>query len=160
MKKVLEQIKTTITDNTVWVAVANACDKAYNEGIGKLKDHVPIGTGPKDQLRLAQNCAGLQAILTGIGVIANHRGYTTREEVDAQALKILNDIATDNLSGAEKLMMYQIANAVWGAGQPFRTDKGVFGRETNVFYLLPDNEINKDAVQIKTAAAQLLEKLQ
>ena len=135
------------------VEVANVCDKAYCDGTGTT--HVPFdATNPE---KVAQNIAGLQAVMAGIGILFHNypNGFfiSTKE--------VLEVIAEGGLDDDEKEIMLRIANATWGAGQPFRTDKGPLGRATrlNWFDDLDLDEIEKDMYQIKAAAVWLLAKL-
>jgi hypothetical protein len=141
------------------VEVANRCDKAYAEGTGNPDWHAPFGTDQPEQV--AQNIAGLQAVASGIGVIATMRGATSPADVDAKACEVLSDIVNGRLSAQEHSVVLRLANTAWGAGQPFRTDKGPLGRATrlNMFDLLDPAEVSKDYHQIKAAATWLQEKL-
>ncbi len=139
------------------VEVANVCDAAYANGTGG--QHTPFDADKSETV--AQNLAGLQAVVSGVGIVATLRGAKSSDEVDAQAQVVLSDIATDRLSPTERSVVLRVANATWGAGQPFRTDKGGLGRATrmNVFDLLDQAEVDKDYHQIKGAANWLLQKV-
>lgn len=135
------------------VEVANRCDKAYAEGAGHPDWYSPYGTEKPE--KVAQNLAGLQAVISGVGVIGCVRSERATFE------EVLGDVADDKLTTSERSIMLRLANATWGAGQSFRTDKGPLGRATNmnVFDLLDADEVDKDYCQIKAAALFLKEKL-
>ncbi|MBT6690995.1 hypothetical protein HOB10_01525 [Candidatus Parcubacteria bacterium] len=146
----LTALKAVFEDTPAMVELANACAKAYCEGCGNPDWYSPFTA---DDENFAINAAGPQAVLTGIGVLATMRGHLTPDEVDAQVLPILTDIAAGDVTKAERIILHREANGTWGAGQPFRS------RTTNVFDLLDPDEVAKDWVQIETAANGLLHKL-
>ena len=151
----LQQIQEVLGNLNNLIEVANYCDKAYAEGTGNPDWHSPFGSDQPE--KVAQNIAGLQAVVSGIGVIATMRGADSPAEVDAKTCEVLSDIVDGRLSAQEHSIVLRLANAAWGAGQPFRTDKGPLGRATrlNVFDLLDPAEVAKDYHQIKAAAAWL-----
>jgi hypothetical protein len=57
--------------------------------------------------------------------------------------------------------MLRLTNCAWGAGQPYRTDRGPLGRASNMFMfdLLPPEEVAEDYHQIHAVAQFFLEKL-
>lgn len=155
----LEKIAAVLKDKNWLIEVANACDKAYSEGTGNPTWYTPYGEEKPE--KVAQNMAGLQAVISGISIIAKVRGAENAKEIDEMALDILTEIVENTVSDLEKNVLLGLANCAWGAGQPFRTDKGVLGRLTglNVFDLLDAAEVAKDFHQIQAAADKLYEKV-
>jgi len=100
---------------------------------------------------VAQNIAGVQAVMTGISMIALINIEEPNEE-------ILRRISKGDLDPLEEGLLLRAANCAWGAGQPFRSDKGLLGRATklNFFNDLPEEEVRKDLFQIRAAATALL----
>ena len=141
----LNQLQNILQDPNFQLQVANACSKAYAEGVGHPEWHSDFGG--EDQQMIAQNLAGPLAVNTGISVIA-----LLREE---EHKKVLEDIANGNVSEDEKNILLRLANLSWAAQQPFR------GRadRVNVFDLLSQEEVEKDYVQITTAAKMMYEAL-
>ena len=138
---------------------ANVCDRAYAYGTGNPDWYSPF-TEEKAE-KVAQNVAGIQAVVSGMGAIATLRGAKTPEQVDSLAVQVIVDIANNDLTETERNIMLRLANCAWGAGQAFRTDKGPLGRMKgmNVFDLLDAGEVAKDLHQITAAATWLLEKI-
>ena len=137
------------------VEVANLCDLAYCEGTeNEFGEHVPFGV--ENPEKVAQNLAGLQAVISGVSLL-DLLGFDpyVKEET-------LCRIAEDNLADIESEVLLRLANCAWGAGQPFRTDKGPLGRANrlNFFDDLPEVEVRKDFHQIWAAATWLLTKLE
>lgn len=157
--KILPAILAVFGDTEAMVQGANVCDKAYACGTGNPGWYTPFTSDTPE--RVAQNVAGIQTVVSGIGVLAGLRGAKTPEEVDEMALAVLNDIARNDLSDLERDIMHRLANCAWGAGQAFRTDKGPLGRmkNMNVFDLLDADDVEKDLHQFTAAAKWLLEKL-
>ena len=147
--KTLEKIKAVLENTTLMVEAANSCDKAYAVGTGNPDWYAPFGIEKPEAIAI--NVAGVQAVVSGIGILAVLRGAGN---VDDSVIEILDDIINDNLSKTEMSIMLRLANCAWGAGQAFRSDKGPLGRMSNmnVFDLLPEEEVAKDYHQIKAAA--------
>lgn len=156
----LKRIDALLKDPAGLIEVANLCDEAYANGIGHPEYHKTFGKENPEMV--AQNVAGLQAVISGIGTTALLRGAENIAEIDSMVVKILNDIVKGGLSDIEKSAMLRFANCSWGAGQSFRTDKGPLGRMTkmNVFDLLDPIEVEKDLHQVKAAAKWLLKKIE
>lgn len=108
--------------------------------------------------KVAQNLAGLQAVNSSIGIVAMMRGAISPQDVNNRVLEVLTDISTGRLTSVEQSVVLRTANATWGAGQPYRADKGPLGRadRMNVFDLLDQKAVAKDWHQIKAAADWLL----
>jgi hypothetical protein len=157
--KNLNAIKNILSNVDLLIEVANVCDKAYCDGINSPKNYVPFGKGNFE--KVAQNIAGLQAVISGIGAIAMFRGAKNIKTIDEMVIEILDDIINDNLSIYEKSILLRFANCAWGAGQGFRRDEGPLGRITrmNIFDMLETDEVLKDFYQIKAASKWLLEKI-
>ena len=151
----LEKIQDLLCNLDNLVEVANSCDRAYAEGTGNPSWYAPFGA--ENPQKVAQNLAGLQAVISGIGLI----NFNIRNQDESKVMDVLKDIAGDNLSTVEKEIMLRLANCSWGAGQAFRTDKGPLGRAGNMncFDLLDQTEVAKDYHQIKAASTWLLKKL-
>ena len=155
---VFARIAEILSNLDLMIEGANICDEAYAEGVGQPEWHVPFGIDKPETV--AQNVAGIQAVISSIGAIHVMRGFVPGAHSE-MTLKILVDIANSDLSPNERSIVLRMANCAWGAGQSFRTDKGPLGRLTrmNVFDLLPEEEIEKDMIQVRAAAKWLLSKM-
>ena len=149
-----EQITGVTGDLANLIAIANACDKEYREGTKNVYGpYVPFDEKSNPEL-VAQNIAGIQAVMTGVSMM----GLVEDREPE---LEDLRRIANDELDEVEEGLLLRAANCAWGAGQPFRSDKGPLGRANrlNFFDDLKEEEVRKDLYQIRTAARELLTRL-
>jgi hypothetical protein len=148
-----EQIQAIIRNPDYLIEGANRCAKAYAEGTPY--GYTPFGTESPELV--AQNFAGIQAVVSGVGIICS----ISQKDLESHGTACLLMIANGTCGKPIKDLLHRLANATWGAGQPFRTDKGPLGRadRVNVFDLLPSEEVDKDWKQIQAAAVFLLEKL-
>lgn len=153
MSQFAKQLQDIIRDPGNLVECANRCADAYNEANGYA--YKPFGADEAETV--AQNYAGLQAVVSGVTLICSQGG----KALDEHGPPLLALVADSTCDDWTKDTMHRVANATWGAGQPFRLDKGPLGRadRVNVFDLLDPVEVAKDWVQIQTAAKFLVEKL-
>jgi len=157
----LEKIKEILKDKSLLIELANVCDKAYSEGVGKPEWYSPFGEESPE--KIARNIAALQAVITGVGII-NHASLNSNLEknflVILQAITRINT-PLQSLSANNIDLLLRLANACWGAGELFRTDRGTLGRLTNlnIFDLLPEKEVEKDLIQILATAKWLIKQL-
>ena len=137
------------------LSVAKAQDTAYYTGIGKplppfltsAEESGMIIKSVKEE-KIATNLAGFYALECGLNYLV-----TTKKLLPSA---ILHSITANTISAADKDLFSRFANATWKAGQPFR-DLNRIERETfTPFYFLTDADIDKDWMQIKTAAAKVL----
>ncbi|MFT3704452.1 MAG: hypothetical protein QM802_18935 [Agriterribacter sp.] len=98
--------------------------------------------------KIAVNIAGFYALECGLSYMA-----TTQQQLPSS---LLREIINDSLDVHDKQFFERLANATWKAGQPFRGLERIKRDTFTCFDLLPEDEINKDWVQIKAAAATLL----
>jgi hypothetical protein len=155
MARFLERMQAIIRDRDNLIEIANRCDRAYAEGTGNPDWYTPFGEEQSE--KVAQNSAGPQAVMAGVGIIALLRGVS----LGLSGPQIMLDIVNGDLDEREMMILLRLANCAWGAGQPFRTDKGPLGRAgaMNMFDLLDHEEVEKDYHQVRAAAQFFLEKL-
>lgn len=153
----LNAMMAVLGNKATLINIANACDKAYAVGTGNPDWYSPYGEEKPEMV--ARNVAGLQAVVTGIGVIAVLRGITTVEEMDQQVIPILDDIVNDKVNDVEKNILHRLANCSWGAGQGFIGGQLERLTRMNVFDLLDQVEVAKDWHQILAAATCLLDEI-
>jgi len=101
--------------------------------------------------KIATNIAGFYALECGLSWLA----YTRRRP----PTETLRSIMDATIGADEKLLFARLANATWKAGQPFRGLNRI-GRDnfTPASFLSPE-EIEKDHVQIRSAASLLLQSM-
>ena len=152
--KLFLKIEALLQNDKAMLEVANQCDKAYAKGVGHPDWHKPFKLS--DTIKMAQNMAGLQAVITTVSIVAEIRGLDT----ESHFIAILREMAEQSLNEIETKIALRLANATWGAGQRWRVDeKYPHGRPINVFDGLPPAEVAKDMHQIVVAASWLLKKL-
>lgn len=142
----LDSLQNIITDPKFQVKVANACDKAYTIGTGNPGWYSEFTS--EDSEKLAINLAGLTSVVAGLSVIALLRDC----KLEDIFIDILSDIVSDNIANDDDKILLNLANLSRNAQQPMRErfDK------INIFDLLPQDEAEKDMIQIQTSAAILL----
>lgn len=94
--------------------------------------------------KIATNVAGFYALECGISYLA-----TVQNKLPSE---VLQQIINDSISYTDKRLFERFANATWKAGQPFRGLNRIERKSFTPFDLLPSEEVEKDWVQIKTAA--------
>ena len=99
--------------------------------------------------KIATNIAGFYALECGLSYLA-----TAENRLPSG---VLQSILNDSISNQHKRLFERFANATWKAGQPFRGLSRIERKIFTPFDLIPAEEIEKDWVQIKTAA-ELLKK--
>lgn len=103
------------------------------------------------EIKIATSIAGFYALECGVNYLV-----TTRQILPSTILK---SIVNNSLSKDDKLLQTTFANATWKAGQPFLSLTKTGDKNFTPFYFLSEADIEKDWVQIKTAAAFLLKEL-
>ncbi len=154
----LERISQLLKDKTFAMEMAQHMEAAYY--IARNETPPPFLTPGEDRStitksvkedKIATNIAGFYALECGLSYLATAQ-YQLPSEV-------LQAIISDSISAAGKNIFERFANATWKAGQPFR-GLGRITRETfTSFDLLPQAEVDKDWVQIKSAAEKLSKSL-
>jgi len=138
--------------------MARHMDSAYY--IGQAKPVPPFLDAKEDtatsvksfgEEKVATSIAGFYALECGINYLV-----TTQQKAPSEILRL---IIADSLAEKDKILLERFANATWKASQPFRgMDR--LTRDTFVpFNFLPKEEVEKDWVQIKGAAAKLIKYL-
>jgi hypothetical protein len=99
--------------------------------------------------KIAMNLAGFYALECGIGALCERDGEMPKDW--------LRRIVAGELDVQDVMLLNHFANATWKAGQPFRALDRITRPVFTVFSLLPQEEKDKDFVQIQTAARKLIE---
>ena len=155
----LERLKVLLRDPAFALEMARALDAAYYVGQGQavapfLKAEEESATTNKSlrDEKIAINLAGFYALEGGVGYIAQR---DRRAPVD-----VLTALTTGQLADGDMLLLARFANATWKAGQPFRALSRISRDTFGPAALLSDTELRKDFVQIKAAAAKLVQAME
>ncbi|MBX2920717.1 MAG: hypothetical protein KF746_00895 [Chitinophagaceae bacterium] len=105
----------------------------------------------KDE-KIAINIAGFYALECGLSYFA-----TAQHRLPSH---ILHAIVSDSLDTKDKTLFQRFANVTWKAGQPFRGMERIERPVFTCFDLLPQDEIDKDWILIRSAAKKLLKHLE
>ncbi len=154
----MQKIRSLLHSQQYAVEMASFMDAAYYTNqkqtappfLTVQEDTAVVNKSVKDQ-KIATNVAGFYALECGVNYLV-----TVRHVLPSAILKSITD---NTISKDDKDLLSRFANATWKAGQPFR-GLGRIERETfTPFYFLNEADIEKDWVQIKSAAAKLLSEL-
>ncbi len=155
----LETLKTLLQDPEFALEMASWLDAAYYKGQGEA---VPDFLTPEDETavkeksvaeeKIAMNLAGFYALEAGLGVLVERTGESPSA--------ILAKIVDGTLAEEDMLLLARFANATWKAGQPFRALDRITRDAFVPAAMLSQDELEKDFVQIVSAAEKLLEKMQ
>lgn len=115
------------------------------------EENVMKSTRLKDE-KIATNIAGFYALECGLSYFASAQ-HTIPS-------LLLRAIITDSIGLKEKVLLERFANATWKAGQPFRGLDRIERTTFTCFDLLPQEEVDKDWVQIQSAAKKLIKHLE
>jgi hypothetical protein len=154
----LDKINSLLKDKLFAFVMAQHTAAAYYAGqhkpappfLNAAEDTALIEKSAREE-KIAMNMAGFYALECGISYLA-----TTQNKLPSAIIK---DIITDNLDPKEKSLFERFANATWKAGQPFRELDRITRDIFMPFDLLPPDQVQKDWVQIKTAAKKLSDAL-
>lgn len=154
----LWKIQKILKDKEALIELANVCDLAYYDKIMKMPGLFRSFGGDQPE-RIAQNLAPLQAVLSGLDWFCKMDCEGKDERINLFFTTLFQDPSNKNMGLIDTLCW--LANCAWGAGQPFRTDRGILGRITNLnFYsLLSKEEKEKDLILILVTAKWLWERI-
>lgn len=158
INKELSIIDSLIRDTLYALQMAQRLNSAYYTGIGEQpppflkegEDTAATTTKISDE-KVATNLAGFYALECAIGALC--------EDDDSTPVYWLNKIVSGGINEKEILLLNRFANATWKASQPFRDLKRIKKDNFIVASALSDEEVEKDAAQIKSAAGKLLASL-
>ncbi len=97
--------------------------------------------------KVATNLAAFYALECGLSYLS-----ASNNELPSD---VLQSIINGNIAEKDKQLLARFANATWKASQSFRSLDRIYKDNFTPFYFLSAEEIEKDWVQIKTAAAIL-----
>ena len=114
-------------------------------------DEKATSTKPVKDQKIATSVAGFYELECGLTYLV-----TTQEKLPSAILKA---IVGDTINKKDKNLLCRFANAGWKAGQPFRGLNRITHATFTPFYFLSEADIDKDWVQVKAAAEEVLKKL-
>lgn len=154
----LRRVDQLLKDKSFAVEMAAYMEVAYYKGQQQspppfLKPGEDTSTVMKSALeeKIATNMAGFYALECGLSYLA-----TAENRLPST---ILDSIINDKITPQDKTLFERLANATWKAGQPFRSLDRITRKNFTVFNFLPPDEIEKDWIQIKAAAAMLRKRI-
>lgn len=155
LEQQMQALRRLVQDTGFAVEMAAFLDSSYamNEGV----ESSPISTTEKGtatskkkvkEIKIATSIAGFYALECGLDYLVARRHILPSE--------ILKSLVNDSLSKDDKMIFARFANATWKAGQPFRGLNKITRATFTPFYFLTEADIEKDLVQVRTAAQKLL----
>ena len=154
----LQKLSELLKSKQFALQIAKHIETAYYEGIHQpvpefFKDGEDAATLQKSyrEEKIAINLAGFYALECGLSYLATAK-YAAPSDV-------LKSITNEKLTKEDKEIFERFANATWKAGQPFRSLDRITRKTFTCFDLLPPEEVEKDWIQIKAAAAKLSDNL-
>lgn len=154
----MKKLRSLLQSEPFAVEMATSQDAGYYTA---QKKPVPPFLSPEDEKgtvkklvkeqKIAQNVAGFYALECGLNYLV-----TTQQKLPSDLLKA---IANDTISKEDKQLLCRFANATWKAGQPFRSLNRITRATFTPFYFLSEADIEKDWVQVKAAAGEVLKRL-
>lgn len=124
-----------------------AQDQTHPPFISPEEEKATITKSAKEQ-KIATNLAGFYALECGLDYL-----QTTQHKLPSDILKSIKD---GTINQADKQLLCRFANATWKAGQPFRGLKRITRDTFTPFYFLTEDDIEKDWVQVKAAAIEIV----
>jgi hypothetical protein len=115
--------------------------------ITEVDDTAIIQKSVREQ-KIATSIAGFYALECGINYLVTAKGMVPSD--------ILKSIGNNSINEDDKTLLLHFVNATWKAGQPFIGIDRITSETFTPVYFLTKEDIEKDLVQIQTAARKLL----
>ena len=155
----MKKLRSLLQDEKFAVTMATAMDAGYYTAqkkpappfLSPEEKKSTISKSVKEQ-KIATNVAGFYALECGLNYLV-----TTQHKLPSDILKSITD---GTISTEDRQLLCRFANATWKAGQPFRGLDRITRDTFTPFYFLTEADVEKDWVQLKSAAGLVLEKLQ
>ncbi|KIC96260.1 hypothetical protein OI18_00380 [Flavihumibacter solisilvae] len=133
-----KKIRHLMQDSTYMHKMAEYIDPAI------LKTETGIIERSKYEEKVATNLPGAFALECGITFLAK-----TKQQLPSALIRSINE---NTISEEDMMLMCRFANATWKSSQPFRGLNRIKGSTFIPFSQLSDEEVEKDRVQIRSAA--------
>lgn len=151
----MEKIRSLLHSQQYAYEMAAYMDSGYYAGqkqaippfISPAEDSATIHKSVKEQ-KIATNVAGFYALECGLNYLVS-----TKKQLPSA---ILQSIVNNSIGAEDKNLLSRFANATWKASQPFRGLNRIERETFTPFYFLNEADIEKDWVQIQSAAAKVL----
>ena len=158
IKEQMERLRSLLQNEKYAFEMAEFLDSSYAANshqpiipfISSGVDTTVIMKSAKEQ-KVAVSIAGFYALECGIAYLA--------EKNKELPSVLLRSIADNTNSQEDKMLFARLANATWRAGQPFRGLNRITRETITPFYFLSEADVEKDLVQIRSAARRLLSAL-
>lgn len=154
----MERIRSLLQSEKYANEMAAFLDSAYYANNSKPAvpftapgDTAVIHKSARDQ-KIATNVAGMYALDCGIVYLA-----TQTMQLPSTLLRMVTE---NKMSKEDMMLLARFANATWKSGQPFRGLTRITRETFTPFYFLTEADIEKDLVQIRSAAAVLLKAME
>ncbi len=152
----LETIGNLLRSKVFAAEMAAHMEASYYKGEGK--EVPPFLTASDDTVMVAKSARTEKIAINIAGFYALECGLNYLSELQQKLpSEILHAILTDSLPAQDKELFNRFANATWKASQPFRSLDRITRPVFMPYDLLPEDEKDKDWVQIKSAAKKLQE---
>jgi hypothetical protein len=159
IKEQMERMRSLLQNEKYAFEMAEFLDSSYAANvhqpiipfISSGEDTTIIMKSAKEQ-KVATSIAGFFALECGVAYLA--------EKNKQLPSVILRSIADNTNSADDKMLFARLANATWKAGQPFRGLNRITRATFTPFYFLNEADIEKDLIQVRSAAKRLLSALE
>ena len=159
IKEQMERLRSLLQNEKYAFEMAEFLDSSYAANIRQPVtpfisagvDTTIIMKSVKEQ-KVATSIAGFYALECGVAYLAAKNKLLPSV--------ILRSIADSSYNEEDKMLLARLANATWKAGQPFRGLNRITRETFTPFYFLNEEDIEKDLVQIRSAARRLLSALE
>ena len=159
MKDQMQRLRSLLQSEKFAFEMAEFLDSSYYANLNQPiipfissgVDTTIIMKSVKEQ-KIATSLAGFYALECGVAYLA--------EKNKQLPSVLLRSIADNTNSQEDKMLLARLANATWKAGQPFRGLNRITRETFAPFYFLNEADIEKDLMQIRSAAKRLLSALE
>jgi len=159
IKEQMERLRSLLQSEKFAFEMAEFLDSAYYVNLNQPiipfissgVDTTIVMKSVKEQ-KVATSIAGFYALECGVA-------YLTEKNKQLPSV-LLRSIADNTNSQEDKMLFARLANATWKAGQPFRGLNRITRETFTPFYFLNEADVEKDLVQIRSAAKRLLSALE
>jgi hypothetical protein len=159
LEQQMERLRSLLQDTAYAVEMASYMDSSY--AVSQNQKATPVISAAEEgntvkksvrEMKIATNVAGFYAMECALNYLV------TRKNVLPSV--VLKSLVNDTISKEDKMIFARFANATWKAGQPFRGLDRIHRPTFTPFYFLSEEDVEKDVVQVRTAAGRVLAVLQ
>jgi hypothetical protein len=152
----LKKLQQLLRDEQYALEMAQHLDAAYY--LAQKKEPLPFLAEGEDKAIISRSIADEQIAVSIAGFYALECGLSYFAACSNQLpSEMLSSIVNNSLAEKDRLFFERLANATWKAGQPFRGLDRITRPAFIPAAFLSDAEVEKDRVQIRTAAQKLID---